>query len=314
MSETPFSLGADTSTKEDIQISTPPTNMPSGGLWLPVDMPSMGLAGYPAQIQVRKFGLPDLARLGAARKLNSYSHMVNAIGATIHDLDVRLLTHGDFDFLIYWHAINSLPKSSTKVRWTSRYGYVNELTVDKTMRKTIVIEDANKVEELKAKGYDFSRVGDTLWRLHMQDINKFNDPENEIEFGLATWIKVADPLNFESKLAAIRGMADSLEFYEGLDNWREVANHGVIDTVKVTCEHFDPLQAIDRVSHAISLLDSATTISEYDDSVDKQLRSLLEELAKLRKLEFEGRLAEAKAEEEEIIIPLDVNNFFPVLL
>jgi hypothetical protein len=324
MTETPFSLGA-----QSHQVSTPPVtettnkrrmlvsgaeDVPDNGLWLAVDMPTMGLAGYPARIYVRKFGLPDLARLGAARKLGSYSHLVSAIGQTLHKVPVGLLTHGDLDYIMNWHEINSLPKSAKKVRWRSRYGHNNELTLTETTRTTINIENAARVEELMAKGYDFPRVADELWREHMVDAGKFNDPENETEYGLATYAMVDDPTNFEAKLAKIREDTNSLDFYEGLQEWRSVANHGIKTQANLCCAHFNPLTAMDDIKQSLALLDASATVGEFDEEMQAQTSSLLQELASLRKLDNQGLIATATPQAEEVTIPLDVSNFFPYLL
>jgi hypothetical protein len=287
---------------------------PDNGVWMPIDLPSMGLAGYPARIYVRKFGLPDLTRLGGARKLNSYSHTVSAIGKTLHGMPVELLTHGDLDYIMNWHEINSLPKSTKKLRWTSRYGHVNEVTVTETTRETINIENVARVEELLAKGYDFPRVGDELWRLHMVDAGKFNDPDNETEFALASYAMVDDPTNFEAKLAKIRADTDSLDFYEGLHEWRTVADHGIKTRTLLTCTKFDPTTAINDIQQSLAMLDASASMGEFDDEMHTQSTSLIKELAALRKLEAADKLSEAKAVEEEVMIPLDVSNFFPYVL
>ncbi len=317
MSEQPFALGAAPTpsqvAQQAIELTTPSTDQQADGLWMPVDMPSMGLAGYPAQLKVRKFGVPDLARLGAARKLKSYAMVTSAIGATIQGVEVKMLTHGDFDYLMNWHAINSIVKAPLVVTWRSRYGYDNKTTVTNQTRKSIFIEDMDKVLALKEKGYDFSRVGDELWRLHMTDLNKF-DEEMETLYGLATWARVDNPLDFESKLAAVNAMEHDLSFYEGLDDWRTVANHGVITVTRMTCEHFKPEEAINRLSQTLAFLDAAGSSGDFDEFASRQVISMVEELAVLRKLDAEGRLHEAKPVEEEVNIPLDVTNFFPVVL
>lgn len=324
MEQPPFALGDNPSA-----VAMPPTqpeptapvilvyddqDVPPNGVWMQVDMPSMGLAGYPAKLWVRKFGVPDLARLGAARKLNSYSHTVSAIGQTVHKIPVGLLTPGDFDYLMSWHEINSLAKTPKKVRWQSRYGHTNDLTIDQYTRQTINIENISRVLELQAQGYDFPRVGDELWRLHMVDAEQFNEPDNETEFGLATFAKVDDPTDFPSKLAKIRAMTDNLDFYEGLDEWRTVANHGVKTTVNLTCGKFDPLTAIEDIKRSLAMMDAAMSVGEFDEISQEQVQSLLTELSHLTKLASANQLANATPVQEEVIVPLDVNNFFPYVL
>lgn len=343
--EYPFSLGAETPSavvQKAIEVTSPSTQSPAAGdgVWMPVDMPSMGLADYPAQLRVRKFTIPDLARLGAARKLNSYPMVVAAIGDTIQGVEVKMLTHGDFDYLINWHAVNSIVKAPLVVKWRSRYGFDNKTTVTDATRKPIYIEDFTGVNEFKAKGYDFSRVGDELWRLHMTDLGLFSKTEEQAEhertrlnaggvrksimdgisgaeletyFGLATWMRVEDPLSFESKLTKAMEMTD-LSFYEELDEWRTVANHGVNTIVRLTCEHFVAADAIGNLQQSLAMLDALAANGDFDEFSANQVESMLRELANLRKLDAAGRLSEATPVEEEIKIPLDVTNFFPVVL
>lgn len=322
--------------KQAIDVMTEaPKGFREPGVWMPVDMPSMGLAGYPAQLRVRKLSIPDLARLSAAKKLNSYPMIVSAIGATIDDMDVRLLTHGDFDFIVNWHAVNSYVKTPLIVTWRSRYGHENKHTVDKQTRKSIAITDLARVNELKDAGYDFSRVGDELWRIHMTDLGLFNKTaeqaakelaegkttgtdglsgeELDFYYSLATWVKADNPLSFIDKLNAARNM-QGVEFYDGLDEWRTVANHGVKTSAKVVCAHFNPNDAIEKLTLALSMIDTSASAGDFDEDMANHSMSLLKELSSLRKLQAEGRLNEAQPVEEEIIIPLDVTNFFPVVL
>jgi len=315
MNQPPFALG------QTPVIETPAINISSSseakpeekGMWFGVDLPSMGLAGYPAQIQVRKFGAPDLARFSAARRAGSYPMVVNAMGHTISGVDVRMLTHGDFDYLIYWHATNSIKKSPLIVNWRSRYGFENKVTVNSTMRQVSFVENLDKIKELKAKGYDFSRVADELWRLHITDLGKWDD-EVDFKYSLATWAKVEDPLDTSSKLAAIEAMTDDLDFYEGIVEWREAAYHGVSEKAKLTCALFTPENAMDSIIRSLAMIDASVSTGEFDQETQALTMSLLNELAVLRKLDNEGRLHEATPVEEEITIPLDVTNFFPVTI
>ena len=319
MTDAPFTLGAASNTPHQdkalmpaLDVIADTTEAAPDGMWMLAELPSNGLAGYPSQIRVRKFGGPDLVRLGAARKAGSFPMVVGAIAATIQSVDVRVLTTGDFDYLMYWHSINSLAKRPLTVTWESRYGYQNKTTVEKSMRKTTYLENANDIREWQARGYDFARIGDELWRLHAIDTKTMTD-ELEVEFALANWVRVDNPGDFESKLAVVRGMQD-LAFYEDLDEWRTIAYHGVKDVTTLKCQHFNPEEAIDRVTRSLANIDASATFSDYDLAASMQTNSLLTELAHLRKLEANGRLSEAVAVGEEVTIPLDVTNFFPVRL
>ncbi len=282
----------------------------ASGMWLPVDLPSMGLAGYPATIFARKFGPMDLVRINVARKSNSFPALVAALGMTVKGVDIAAMTTGDFDYLMSWHLIMSYQTSRTKITWRSRYLYENASFVDKTSRSTIVLKDLDAVREMQARGYDFPRIGDELWRIARQDENNLSD-EDEALLQMATFVKVTNPIDIQAKLDFIRNQED-LTFYEGIEDWRKVANHGVSDTVKLTCAHFKPEDAETRIDEHLYQLQLANLAMDTDSLA--LMQSLLQERSELIRLASEGRLHEAKPIEEEITIPLDANAFFPVAL
>lgn len=314
MQNPPFEIGSDQLVKASVTMPTPDVTTLQGTsaeeLWLPVNMPSMGLAGYPTTLYVRKFVPTDIVRLSVAKKTSSFSDMVNAIGATIKGVDPALLTTGDFDYLLYWHHTMSYSSSRTKVTWLSRYFHENVTVVDRTMRKVTHLEDANIIKEWQDKGYDFPRIGDDLWKITQQDAGTLTS-ELEEKLKLATYVQVANPADVMAKMAVIDTMKD-ISFYENLDDWRTIAYHGVTDTVKLRCSHFKPEKAEEDITRHLQWLQ----INDYalDAQTFSLSQSLLEELATIKKLEAEGLLHTATPVEEEVSIPLDVNNFFPVAL
>jgi hypothetical protein len=69
------------------------------------------------KIHIRQLEVRDLALLNFGVKLKTIIHVKKAIQATI-DVDIDLLTDGDFEYILGWHKMFSFPKAPINASWT----------------------------------------------------------------------------------------------------------------------------------------------------------------------------------------------------
>lgn len=289
-------------------ISTPDSPPPSfGDDWQAVGLPSAGLAGYNPTIFVRRFGLADLARLSAARAQESITLLSLAIGATL-SMPVSLMTTDDFHFILYWHRKNSYLQMPWNVKWRSRYNKENVTDVKQTTLSITTLEHSDEIKSFLDEGFDFPRVQAQVWD---ESLETPLTQEQRSVFNMALLYKGdAKADDIAGRMEELNAKTD-LSVYEKLHRWSQLSSHGVRESVKLACKHFDPHTAISDLSDTLEIIQSVTDTVTYDDSVAAEVSSIVREIASLKKLEAEGKLDEAVAVSEDIAIPLNVHMFFP---
>lgn len=68
-------------------------------------------------VYVRRLHIVDLDSLSTAKNKSSIRDFVEALGRTLHGIDVLDMTWDDFVHLCYWHRINSFPRRAYKLSW-----------------------------------------------------------------------------------------------------------------------------------------------------------------------------------------------------
>lgn len=90
---------------EDDEYATLP--LPSGGVFYPSDV---------KDILVRRFDILDIDKMSSAKKSANMGDYIRAIGATV-SVPVEMLTQDDFQFLCFWHRVNSYPTRPLQLKW-----------------------------------------------------------------------------------------------------------------------------------------------------------------------------------------------------
>lgn len=320
-STTPASLDTLTATDGPTAPHMPPVSFSDPGAlpkppeselgpgWQTVALPSNGNAGYPAVIYARRFGMPDLARLSVARASKSFIHLANALGATMN-FDIAKLTMGDLLFYMQWQLRYSYPTMPFTVTWTSRYGKQNTIDANNEIQLDIItLKPTDEFVTMHDAGFDFRRVGAEMW---------LESHEEELTDEQRTIFNVAcsyagpgvDVFDIAARIANVNSLND-LDVYTKLATWDRVSDHGVVTTAKLRCRHFDPLTALDDLANSLLNVQSLGDMVSYDDETSTYVRSIVNEMANLRRLADEDKLSEAVAVEEDITIPLDIHMFFP---
>lgn len=284
----------------------PPTDLGPG--WQPIALPSSGLAGYPNVIHVRRFGFPDQARLKAAQHHRSTMLLCSAIGATI-DIDPLKLTAGDFDYVLYWHRQNSYPANMPHVvEWRSRYNKINKSDIGKTKLTITSLESSDELEALREMGFDFPRMGALVWR-EAQEANLDVEKINLLDWAM-NYSGGADTFDIEARMEKVNTLTD-LSLLGHFDRWSRVSQHGVAESVSLSCKHFDPATALEDLASTLQRIAIETDSTTYTNADSVYVRSILDEIAAIQTATVNNTLNEVVAVADEVSIPLDVHMFFP---
>jgi hypothetical protein len=309
------SLGVVMPKGDDMELAHPQSQLGPG--WQVIGLPSKGKAGYPGALHIRRFGLPDQARLTAARNSKSVELLVVAIGATI-DVDPKKLTVSDFEHVMYWHRQFSFPANLPyKITWRSRYGKQNVTDMSKT-KLTITDIDENPdydTETFKAlydMGFDFPRVGAMVWEDNHPDLT---EEQRAIFEQASNFAGAADRFSIEARMAAINPEKSEPDpelftiYYSNIGEWLAMSRHGVQETISLRCSQFDPATALDDLAATLHRAGADLELTAYDDETSTFLRGVIEEMAAIRTAVSEEK--EVVAVEERITVPIDIHMFFP---
>ncbi len=263
-------------------------------------------------IEIRQFKARDLSKIYRSAIDENFSLIVDAIGATVN-IDIRQLTMGDFTFLMYWHRINSYPKSPYIIEWTSRYGNANKYTVNGT---NLIINEM-KLTQLEFDTYS----GMGLCLPTVKDLEVLQTirltPDQQYIYNLAQFIK-GDSI--KEKIEILDSFED-LSIQEYIKEFREKTEHGVIETVKVIDNNFDLNISIANIqkqqdnqlimfkSRFKQNMQESELIRLFQLNMTPQQKDLFEELEIMRYHLEQGKTYLPR--EEELTLTVNALSFFP---
>lgn len=274
-----------------------------------VDLPSKHVFYDFQDVFIRPFKIKELSKIWLATQENSFTHLVDAMDATLADgVDLRDLLPQDFKFLMYWHRINSYPRSPFTIDWTSKYGDKLKHTVRETnLDITTCTMSRDEVEAYREYGLVAPTVRD-VEVLKMETMT----PDQEFLWERAQYV-VGNSI--EEKLARLDEFPD-LEVEDHIYEFSERLKFGVTETVTVLNTMFDPMRAITGLREQAKKVKNFVE-SNPDEPVIKMTGEALLEKAQEYETEaeeIEEALAAGKAvrpAEEQITLTVDAMNFFP---
>jgi hypothetical protein len=283
--------------------------------FIPIDLPSGNLFYGVNEIRAKPLGFSNMKKMSNILARQSLDIMVNAIAPCI-SIDIRKLTQGDFIYFLYWLRTMSLPRTPITMRWRSRYGTMESLSIDMTKIKEnrIKLSPVKKKEfaSFQAAGFDFPRVYDMLAasryeheKFEMEDVwtierVQFFSPEAGETFG--------DRIDRVSEM-----MEDSLSLLEDLKDFRKLFEHGVEEIAKVQADpdKFDPVKAADHLEDQANRMEAAISIYGFDQKMQEDLISFREEAKEIRATLEKGGKAVPRI--ETIRCEIDALSFFSAI-
>lgn len=274
-----------------------------------VDLPSKHVF-YPFKdIWIRPFKIKELSKIWLATQENSFTHLVDAMDATIAEgADLRDLLPQDFKFLMYWHRINSYPRSPFTIEWTSRYGQKLKHTVRET---NLDITTCDLTEEEVTAYREYGLVAPTVRDVEVLKMEKMT-ADQEFLWERAQYVVGS---SIEEKLENLDAFPD-LDVEENIHEFAERLKFGVTETVTVLNSEFDPDIAI------TNLRDQAKKVKEFvENNPNEPVIKMTGEALLEKAQEYEEEAAKMEADlaagkavrpaEEQITLSVDATNFFP---
>lgn len=288
--------------------------------WVRQQFPSKGLT-YNEEIFVRPLEIPVLKRLAAARAANEkdvgFTMMLDALQSRIN-IDIRSLTVPDLYFFIYWLKLNSYPRSSMTIEWTSKYGNSQTSVIRETSNLNIIELSITK-DELE---YYQTQLGLTIPTVRDMEILMANDLSAadawEVEYAQYIYLEGEIDSQYLQKKIDILNSSDP-DFLSEIDEFSAKLNHGVIEDIECTDALFELDAAIAFMekelailSKSLELLQSGADPSQNATAVLALLQHMEERnkcLTDLKKAKEEGLPYTPEKEVVNIGTP-DINTLF----
>lgn len=297
------------------EVETPINNNPLETVnaegYTRIEVLSGGIFYNHAPIAVRAMRGAQVRKISKSAQEKSLTLLIDAIGETLHNFDVRNLTHGDFKFLMYYHRLVSFVKVPWTFRWTSVYGNENEITM------TGMGDIHFKPPSMTAQDYQ-TYLDAGLCVPTMRDIEymenqtksgkRILDDETYFAYERAAYFKGK---TFKEKLKALDdAMPEQLVMVGEL---MKRSHHDVKEVATVRDEHFDPEIWVKELNIRIENCEPLTSDFVKSGMVDEASRLrenidiMKKEVARIEDLLANGK--EVQPEEEEVAISMTGASF-----
>lgn len=292
------------------------------------DLPSNYIF-YPYQrLSVRRFSFPqDMKKLYHAHTTGNFRELVQVINATIDpDKSAFDLTAGDFYFLLYWHRINSLPKSPMKIEFTCE----SQKHLDMIDSLKAKISSAISEEEKATLENELKKLSDSLDNVeHLKSSNiqtiSINKDKAEQIASFVQNVKDSSSHHCLFYPARVIDICDSLEMLEQLTDAKNIMLRGTpqkagLEIARKTTEVADEdwlnqySSCLNPKVHGLTLdarrkwLASQNFDTDFMDDADK-----FNEMTKHGVVESVKLKCRGCGDTIETPISIDVSSFFPNL-
>lgn len=260
---------------------------------------------YPFKsLSIRRITFPDLLKINKATKGKVVSVLLDALQATI-DRDIRDLTVPDFYAILFWHRLESYTKTPFMVRYVSKYGNTNEISIT----NTVIEEIQNKMTierwlEWKEKGFRQPTVRD------MEILDSANLSEEETwAYERAQYLQIVgepsveDPYGIKSIIEKMSNIP--VETIESIREFSAESVHGIKESIQVKDEKFDADKRENDLKDILKYY-------EQSGASGTSLPFVIEVLRELKEIS-EAKGAGIKVEPTAQVVPLafDIWSFFP---
>ncbi len=256
---------------DEIEVRTPrPKEI--GPDWVRIDPPSRMVPYEEEALFIKRFGITDIEAIHAAMDSNSVTLYLDALDAVL-SMDVRDLTPSDLIYVQYMWRIKSYPSSPYRVDWTSRYGndHTTRIT-DTTLDVKWLDMSKEDYAAWKAKGISFPTVRESE---AIRDMVSDKDASKAFIANYAQYVYLDEPPSvdsFQKKIKMLReGSADHLV---DIQEFASKVEHGVIEAIEVTDEHFEPHAAAKFLEEQASRIMGIAENLASDDSMQGMDNSL----------------------------------------
>lgn len=252
-----------------------------------------------ADVFIRKLKGVDVIAIGQASNEASFSAFIDALAPTVKGIDIRKLTYGDFQGLMYWHLFRSFTKTPIIRNVTSKYG------------NQIKLEIQN--HDLK---YKLVGVTPLQWRDVYKPLGFFPKTVAFVEYYEEKRAAKAS-LNELWTLERFEGLAGSPEIREAIYNNMDIttletlkrftdeAAHGILEVVEVQDPEFDVRVWLSMLESYKEVLNNGRTgITSVEGllRVEDEVEVINEEITVIKDALEKGDKVEADIETFPLII------------
>jgi hypothetical protein len=254
--------------------------------FVPITLPSGNLFYGVAEVRAKKLGFSNMKKLSNIMATKSLDIMVDAVAPCL-SIDVRQLTEGDFIYFLYWLRTTSLPRTPITMRWRSRYGTTETLSISMTSLKENHIKKTKDklgtLEIFKSMGFDMPRVYDML-AASTYNADRF-DIDELFTIERVQYFNPAENETFGDRVIRVEALLeDELSLLEDLREFRKEFEHGVdeIASVQADTKTFDPAKAAEYLEMQAIRYEAALTVHGYDPKMEEDAEDFRQEAEEIK--------------------------------
>jgi hypothetical protein len=287
----------------EMRVSEPASNNPFSER---LALPSRGIFYNFGDIQIRPFEAADLAALFKANRKRDMILFYDVISRTIN-VDIRDLWIVDVKRIMYWHRINSFPKTPFFVNWTSLYGNENKTKIDfSVVNSTPLTMTREKYMEWQEKGFKCPSLRDEE---HYDSFRGNLEEDEQWLYEKAAYLQGKD-LHEQRKRFNDPEAIDLI--YQVAEFRQEIGESDIIETATVKDVKFKHDDALEKLTQELEVAN--VILATELDLTEEQ-----EQLIVDRKTKVETEIHRLKASNpgeaepvlETITLRLNVLDFFP---
>lgn len=212
----------------------------------------------PSGIEIKKIDTVTQQLITEAKQTRNISTFIDAVGATLRDIDIRDVTPEDWFYILYWHKYNSYNRTPLILTWTSKYGNENRYIIQESDLKYVYPTISQ--EDYKKNYYDKGIVVPTLRDWELLNTDSDLSKEDRDIFIRAQYFK-GDTI--EDKVDNYFENGENLDALQSIEELKRLSTHGVVHTVDVVDALFDPQIYIkNRKEYRDSLIRDGETYRE----------------------------------------------------
>lgn len=207
-----------------------------------------------SKINIRQLEVRDLALLNFGVKLGTIIHVKKAIQATI-DVDIDLLTDGDFEYILGWHKMFSFPKAPINASWQCVELVDGKVCGNKNVYMSHNASASVKMlRQLPPKGLTLPKVGTLEEAEDLSDDPKYAK--------IVDILRVVDhPGTLVERFEFLKGKPD---LFVKAKRFSKIHTHGMVERIPLWCNECHARSEVTRPINKVSFLGGHTENSIMD--------------------------------------------------